>query len=127
MKTLSLQKLKTKPKIVEHILWDWMPQKASENSAIPKLQNLADLLQFRKDTEESVGYFFYVDVWEGIPQLLLKQQGKRVSEVIGRIEEIPATLLQEVIEEEEEHSQITGEYPLTKNLQTWLKQQLQEG
>ena len=124
MKILSLQKLKTKAKITEHILWEWTPQMVTELQIKDKTLTMEEILQFKKQSEERQGYFFYIDVWEETPTLLLKQQGKTVSEVIGKIEEIPEKMLLEAIEDTEGAIDANGEYPINEAIKSWLKQKL---
>ena len=128
MKTFSLKKLKTKPKIIAQILWDAVPTKQPlphKGPSSRKIQSMEALQAFQKETEENAGYFFYIDVWEGKPTLLLKQQGKQISAVIARIEEVPETLLWEAIEAQPNPTEnLCQEYPITEAIKHWLQQHL---
>lgn len=126
MKAFSLKKLKTKPQIIRRILWDWVPPFPEADEPGRKVESLEALLELQKQAEENAGYFFYIDVWEGKPSLLLKQQGKQVSEVVARIEEIPQAMLWEALEEQKESNPHLKEaYPITETIRTWLRQRLE--
>ena len=56
MKILSLQKLKTKPKITGHIHWEWTPQMIEESRKKDKGLTMEEILEFKKQSEERQGY-----------------------------------------------------------------------
>ena len=125
MKLLALRKLRTNRKIIDHIQWHVTPAMVAEIHNQQEIHSLKDLLQFKHRSDAMQGYFFYIEVWDGIAHLLLKEQGKNISKVVGKIEEIPEKMLLDALEEAGGSLREQGSYPITGEIKACLLQHLE--
>ena len=125
MKVLSLQKLKAHAKIINHLQWDLTPAMVAKTQNEHDIHSLKDLLQFKQQSDAMQGYFFYIDVWDGVPHLLLKEQGKTISKIVAIIEEIPEKMLLDALVEAGGSLKEEGAHPISEEIKVWLLQQLE--
>lgn len=116
----DLQRLKEIDKISDlhnRINLDVTPKVVME----PRYQANAEDL---KKLSEIAGYMFYVESETDPPALMLMKIGKTdISLTIGKIDEIPANLIQDAIANPV-HPPVHGMYAITETIKAWLRKEL---
>lgn len=114
---LSFADIKDEPFIREHILWDKEPKDLME----PKRTLTDNGLKVRDAIK---GYVFYIDTMGKDPCLyLMRHTAGDYGETLAKIEEIPAGLITEAIEEHKDRIYF-GMYPITKKIEQWLRREM---
>lgn len=116
LKTYQIKDLKEKPYFVEHIRWDISPKVFVS----PHISS-GDSTTVTVDT--TYGYMLYVDLVYDKPAIIIMQLKELMSNTIGYIDEAPEDLLKEAMQCTTSEC-VAGMYPLTEELETWLKEQM---
>jgi len=115
---LSLDQIKKETFIIEHILWNVQPKDLME----PRVKITEEGTEIR---DQIKGYVFYIDVMNDKPALyLMRHTAMDFGETLAKIDEIPQELLKGAIEENKEKAYF-GMYPINRQLETWLKRELE--
>ena len=114
MGNISINDLKDKKEFIKNIRWDVTPKiffsPLSAAGGGNKPVNID-------------GYMFYVDIVNDKPTLMIMRNRAVISRTIGYIKDVPEDLLKEVLSCSKE--ECVGEmYPLTKDIENWLKKEL---
>lgn len=114
---LNFDDIKKEPYYIKNILWDFDPTKLLE----PMIKQEGDRIICQKPPK---GYIFYIETSGGKPELfLMMQKSNCFGETIAKIEEIPADMLYEAVEENKEKIKF-GICPINDKIKKWLKEQL---
>ena len=113
----TISELKESEKFLENIRWDMSPKKF--------LASDASLQESGGDKSESsmIKYMLYVDVVYDKPALMIMRTRGSMSKTVGYIEDVPEDLLKEAMGCNKDECK-SGMYPLTKELEAWLKKEL---
>jgi hypothetical protein len=114
---LGLEDIKKRPDILPKIKLDVTPQMMME----PRFQSRPeDLAKLRDIT----GYMFYIETESEAPALMLLKIGRSdITNTVGRIEEIPAEMIQKAIAQPV-LPPICGMYAITEEIRDWLNKKL---
>jgi hypothetical protein len=112
MVLLSINDLKKSQKFIQNIRWDITPRIFLDPGSAPG----------DKPVDTTHGYMLYVDLFNDKPTLVIMQLKSIMSNTVGYVSDIPENLLREAMNCNEEDC-IAGMYPLTKDLEEWLKKE----
>jgi len=118
----NLEEVKNSPEIMSHLRWDLTPQTANISSYIVACQS--DLDRLNKLLAEKAGYYFYVDVWNCQATLALMHNKVDGGGTSHRIEGFESPLLEKAVYQAGGWINMSGWYPLSKQLITLLKRKL---
>lgn len=114
---LTLEDIKKEEYYIQNILWDFDPTKVMEPVVV---QDGSKILC--KDPVK--GYVFYIETSGKKPELfLMMHKSNCFGETIAKIEEIPADLLKEALEENKNKIKF-GMCPINEKIKSWLKKEL---
>jgi hypothetical protein len=116
MDLVRLKKLKESKTFLEQILWDITPKIFFQ----PRSTTAGEQV---KSLDNREGYMLYVDIVFKKPVIVIMRVRELMSRTVGYIDEVPEALLQEAMLCSSEEC-ISGMYPLTKDIEHWLKQEL---
>ena len=113
----TISDLKESGKFLRNIRWDMTPKKF--------LVSDASLQESGGDKSESsmIKYMLYVDVVYDKPALMIMRTRGSMSKTVGYVEDVPEDLLKEAMDCNKDECK-SGMYPLTKELEAWLKKEL---
>lgn len=116
-KLQGLRDLKIRPEILSAIKFNVTPKMFME----PRFSsNKEDL----KKLSEISGYMFYIETQCSPHAVMLMKIGKTdISQTIGKIDEIPADMIQRAVENPV-HPPEQGMYAITDEIRDWLKKEL---
>ncbi len=114
----TISKLKESEKFLKNIRWDITPKKflASDASLQESGQD--------KSEDSMIKYMLYVDLVYDKPALMIMRTRGAMSKTVGYVEDVPEGLLKEAMGCNTEEC-VSGMYPLTKELEAWLKKELE--
>ncbi|MBI5641693.1 MAG: hypothetical protein HZA17_14855 [Nitrospirae bacterium] len=114
---LGLQDIKKRPDVLAKIKFDVTPQMMME----PRFQSRPEDLEKLKDIS---GYMFYIETQSETPALMLLKIGRSdITNTVGKIEEIPAEMMQKAIEQPV-LPPACGMYAITEEIKDWLRKEL---
>ena len=113
----TISELKESEKFFDNIRWDITPKKF--------LASDASLQESGGDKSEGsmIKYMLYVDVVYNKPALMIMRTRGAMSKTVGFVEDVPEDLLKEAMGCNTDECE-AGMYPLTKELEAWLKKEL---
>jgi hypothetical protein len=113
----GLNDIKRRPDILSKIKFDVTPKMVME----PRFQRDPEDL---KKLASITGYMFYIETQCQPPVLMLMKIGRTdISSTVGKIDEIPAEMIQRAIEKPV-HSSVHGMYAVTDEIKEWLTKEL---
>jgi len=114
---LTLQDIKKEPFVIEHILWKMKPKDIMEAKFTKTEHGVAV-------RDEIKGYIFYIESMGKEPLLfMMRHTAIDFAETIAKIDEVPMEMLKNDIEaNKDEH--YFGMYPIGKEVEAWLKNEL---
>lgn len=113
----SLGNIKGRPDILRGIKFEVTPKMVME----PRYQSRPEDL---KKLEQLAGYMFYIESQCKPPALMLMKVGKTdIATTVGKVDEIPAELIEEAIAKPV-HPSVYGMFAITEEIKAWLKQEL---
>jgi hypothetical protein len=114
----SLADLKRSKHVHQHIIWNIEPKQLME----PRCRITEEGKQEIKTIN---GYLFYIDkMTSKKPALFLMcHTTMGYAETVAKVDEIPDELIAEAVEENK-NKEYFGMYPINKNIESWLKQEL---
>ncbi len=104
----------------QEIRWDLTPQTACVTGIIT---NQEDLHRLEKEAEQKIGYYFLISVWDCHASLMLVENGKYGMTPICEVKEIPYDMLLKAVEEVGAIN-MSGLYPISSEVEAWLKKEL---
>lgn len=107
MTEITLEKLKNSTGFTENIRWEVTPR---------------IFLEPRGEVDMSHGYMLYVDMIHDRPAIVIMVLRPITSKTVGYIYDVPEDLLKESMECTSSEC-ISGMYPLTAQLESWLKKE----
>ncbi len=114
---VGLEDIKKRPDILPKVKLDVTPQMMME----PRFQSRPEDLEKLRDI---TGYMFYIETESEAPALMLLKIGRSdITNTVGRIEEIPAEMIQKAIAQPV-LPPICGMYAITEEIRDWLKKEL---
>jgi len=114
---LGLEDIKKRPDILPKIKLDVTPQIMME----PRFQSRPEDLDKLKDI---AGYMFYIETESEAPALMLLKIGRSdITNTVGRIEEVPAEMIQKAVAQPL-LPPVCGMYAITEEIKNWLKKEL---
>ena len=111
MELLNIEDLKKSKFFLENIRWDITPKLFVDPSSSGKKEAAADI---------SHGYMFYVDLINDRPAIVVMQLKYAFSKTVGYIYDAPEDLLKEAMNCTDSEC-VVGMYPVTHDLEDWLK------
>jgi hypothetical protein len=117
MEHVSIKALKGKKEFIDNIRWDVTPKKLLEPQS-PGRDSGGGGPPVNTD-----GYMMYVEVINNSPVLVIMKNRYAMSKTIAYVDDVPEDLLREAAHCSPEQC-IVGMYPLTANLEEWLKETL---
>jgi hypothetical protein len=113
----GLNDIKRRPDILSKIKFDVTPKMVME----PRFQRDPEDL---KKLAAITGYMFYIEAQCQPPVLMLMKIGRTdISSTVGKIDEIPAEMIQRAIEKPV-HPGVYGMYAVTDEIKEWLTKEL---
>jgi len=114
---ITLKELKEDPYFVEHMLWDTQPQEIMA----PRCSKSGDKVVYKSSIK---GYIPYIDTTDEKPVLFIMRHTEMdYGETIARIDEIPAEMLNEAVNENKDKIYF-GMCPINEKIKQWLKKEL---
>lgn len=112
---LSLAQLRHNRLIMKQLRWDVTPEFLFK----PRFAGIGAEkdMKLAKETE---GYMFYIDYVNGAAKLMLMRTIEMMSTTVGEIADVPGEMLQRAVKAEGVKP-IAGMYPITRELEDWLK------
>jgi len=108
---------KVGPIILKNIRWDLTPEQVFASHEISSQEDWDFVIESAK---QNTGYYFYIDVWDMNPKLMLMHSKKFAIEVVGIIEDVPRDMLENAIEEAGGAINISGHYSIDTELKAYL-------
>lgn len=113
----GLREIKKRPDILADIKFNVTPRMVMEPRFHAKVEDLEKLRQI-------AGFLFYIESQCNPPALMLMKVGKTdITTTIGKVDEIPAELIEEAINNPEEPPS-HGMYAINNAIREWLKKEL---
>lgn len=116
MDLISINDIKKSTAVINEIRWDVTPKIFINPSSAP-------LDESGKVIDITHGYMLYVDMITERPALIIMQLKLLISKTVGYVFDIPEDLLREAMQCTGPDC-VGGMYPLTPNLEAWLKKEL---
>jgi len=113
---IKLAELRDNPNLMENLRLDLTP----EDIFKPRYSGHGD---FEKQKAETQGYFFYVEITDKGPELMLMKNVDLKSKTLGEVEGVPAEHLNRVITAPDV-KEVAGMFAIDDKLKDWLKEQL---
>jgi len=113
---IKLQDIRENPNLIDNIRLDLTP----EDIFKPRFSGHGD---FEKQKAETQGYFFYVEVIEKGPELMLMKNVDLKSKTLGEVEGVPTEHLNRIIQVPDA-KEVAGMFAIDESLKGWLKGQL---
>jgi hypothetical protein len=112
-----MKQLRESKSFLKHIRWDITPRIFFQ----PRFAKTANIP--KKTDDDIEGYMFYVDEVFRKPAVVIMRIRELMSRTVGYIDEVPEDLLSKALHCSEEEC-ISGMYPLTEEIEHWLKREL---
>jgi len=113
---ITLQDIRDNSSLMGNLRLDLTP----ENIFKPRYSGQGELEKLKAEVE---GYFFYVEIIEKGPELMLMRNVGLKSKTMGEVTGVPAEHLTRIIAAQ--HSEeVAGMYSIDSGLKYWLKEQL---
>ncbi|MBI5847369.1 MAG: hypothetical protein HZB31_05365 [Nitrospirae bacterium] len=114
----GLNEIRKRPDIHAKLKYDVTPRMVMEPRFHAKPEDLEKLRQI-------AGYMFYIESQCNPPALMVMKVGNTdITTTIGKIDEVPAELLEKAITDPAEPPS-HGMYAITEDIRVWLKKELQ--
>jgi hypothetical protein len=121
---MKLEEIKNNPEIMNQLRWDLTPQTASVgNHGSYEITCQGDIDRLNELLKEKAGYYFYVNVWDCQARLALMYNnsgGGGRSDII----DFESPLLEKAVYQAGGMINLSGWYPLNKQLKTLLQKKL---
>jgi len=113
----GLKEIRKRPDINSRVKFDVTPRMVMEPRFHSKAEDLEKLKQI-------AGYMFYIESQCNPPALMIMKVGKTdITNTIGKIDEVPAELLEKAITNPVEPPS-HGMYAITDDIKAWLKKEM---
>ncbi|MDO8281682.1 MAG: hypothetical protein Q7U10_03500 [Thermodesulfovibrionia bacterium] len=117
MEDISINDLKDKKEsFIDEIRWDVTPK-------VFMRQGQYSGKKADSGPDNIDGYMLYIDFVDDKPAVFIMKNHYSQSKTVGYIKDIPETLLQDALKLKQGES-VAGMYPLSEELEAWLKKEL---
>ena len=126
---LTLEELKRKPEILQHINWELNPQEAFQFSCARDI----GIVAFEAYQVKSVGswkhrhlpevFHFYLDLWKGEAKVFLMRRSLKSAEDVAEIP-VPSEMVASCLKQHVGKREVRGQYPIDDSIRDWIRSQL---
>lgn len=113
---LTIRELQESPAVMEHLRLDLTPADIFK----PRFSGQGNIKEQQAETD---GFFFYVEITENGPELMLMKTSAFTSKTIGEVTGVPEEHLSRVITDPEAKD-VGGMFEVDQPLKDWLRQEL---
>jgi len=113
---ITLEEIRDNSNLIENIRMDLIPADIFK----PRYSGKGDLEKLKAEVE---GYFFYVEIIEKGPELMLMRNAGLKSKTLAEVTGIPSEYLRRIIIAPDAE-EVSGMYPIDEDLRGWLKAEL---
>ena len=113
---LTLEELKRKPEILQHIDWELNPQEAFEAYQVKSVGSW-------KHRHLPEVFHFYLDLWKGEAKVFLMRRSLKSAEDVAEIP-VPPEMVTSCLKQHVGGRQVSGQYPIDNPIRDWIRSQL---
>ena len=113
---LTIQELKDSPAVMEHLRLDLVPADLFK----PRFAGHGNIKEQQAETD---GYFFYVEITESGPELMLMKNFAFTSKTLCELEGVPPEHLSRIVTSPAARD-VGGMYEVDEPLKDWIREQM---
>lgn len=113
---LTLEELKRKPEILQHIDWELNPQEAFEAYQVKSVGSW-------KHRHLPEVFHFYLDLWKGEAKVFLMRRSLKSAEDVAEIP-VPSEMVASCLKQHVGKREVRGQYPIDDSIRDWIRSQL---